>query len=100
MSNYSVYRKYVQFHEVWGSNAQNVITFESFALKGPCVSYHVLLSFFMFILDKIDMGGPKIVYKYILVGKFCAKVPEDQPRVIYEGTFILGQRLSRPAPID
>ena len=43
--------------------------------------------FLVFVLDNIDVGGPKILYKHIRVEDVFVKVPKDQQRVLQEGPF-------------
>ena len=39
----------------------------------------------MYVLDEIDMGGPKLMYKHIWVGKVLENILKDHPRVLEEG---------------
>ena len=50
----------------------------------------------MFILDEIDVGGPKLVYDHIQVRKVREKVTKDQPRVLEDGPS-MEQKVARPA---
>ena len=50
------------------------MTFERFALKLPCVSY-CFVEFYVFVLDEIELRGPKLVYEHIRVENVWAKVP-------------------------
>ena len=38
--------------------------------------------FYVFVLDEIDLGGPKIVLNHIRDGNVREKFTKDQPRVI------------------
>ena len=46
------------------------------------------IEFYVFVLDEINVRGPKLVYKHIQVGNVQAKLPKDQPRVLEEGPVV------------
>ena len=46
------------------------------------------IKFYTFVFDKIYVGGHKLVYKHINIGKVCENDPKAHPRVIEEGPFI------------
>ena len=39
-------------------------------------------------MDKVNVGGPKIVYQHILVENDWANIPKDNPGVHYEGPML------------
>ena len=49
-----------------------------------CV-YSCVIEFYIFFLDKIHVGGPKLVYEYIWVVNIQANIPKGHPSVLEEG---------------
>ena len=47
------------------------------------------VEFYVFILDEIYVGGPKIIYKHRLVGNLRENIPNDNPRVLEEGHMLV-----------
>ena len=46
------------------------------------------VEFYMFVLDEIDMLGPKLVYYHIHIGNVQSKVSKNKPRVFEKGPFL------------
>ena len=46
--------------------------------------------FYLFFMDKVNVGGPKIVYKYILLGKILENILKDHLRVLEKGPKTVG----------
>ena len=40
---------------------------------------------YVFVLDEIDVVGPKILYEHVWVGNIWESIPKDNPRVLEEG---------------
>ena len=73
------------------------MTFERFALKRPCVSMNVLLSFTSFILDEIHVRGPKIVYEHIWVGNILENIHKGPSKGPWRRTFQECPSCQKPA---
>ena len=67
------------------------MTFERFALKQPCVSYHVLSSSTCSFWIKFMWGSTYIIYENIEIVNVWANIPKDLPRVLEEGPFTSSQ---------
>ena len=84
MSYYRVYRKCVNFYEVWRSNVHDV---RKVCLETTLCVLACFVESYVFVFDDIDMRGTKLVYDHILVVNSRAILPKDQPRVLEEGPF-------------
>ena len=53
------------------------------------------IAFYVFVLDKIHVRGPKLVYKHVLVGNIWENISKDHLMVIEEGPFSMSQDCPR-----
>ena len=58
MNYYSVYSQCVKFREVWRSNVHDV---RKVCLELTLCVYACFVEFYVFILDEIHVGGPKLI---------------------------------------
>ena len=49
------------------------------------------VEFYVFVLDEIDVTGPKLIYDHIRVGNFRTEIPKDQTRVLEEGHILIAK---------
>ena len=78
----SVYKQFFKFHEVWRANVHDI---RKNCLEITLCVLVCFVEFYVFLLDEIDVGGPKLVYDHIQVRKVREKVTKDQPRVLEDG---------------
>ena len=62
--------------------------------------YACFMEFYFFILDEINVGGPKLVYKYIWAGIVRENIPKDYQRVLEEGPQLVTKTAQDSPPTD
>ena len=76
------------FMKFGGQTFKNV---QKVCLKMTLCVLACFVEFYVFLLDEIDKGGPKIVYKHIQIVNIRENIPKDHPRVLEEGPMLVAK---------
>ena len=75
------------FLDVRMTKTKNVHDVQKDCLETTLCLLLCFIAFYMLVLDKIYVGGTKLVYLKIWVVNVRLKVPKDQPSFLEEGPF-------------
>ena len=70
-----------------GQSSNNVHDVRMVFLETTLSVISCFVEFYVFVLDEIDMRGPKFIHKHIRVLNVQVKVPKEQQRVLEEEPF-------------
>ena len=67
-----------------GQTSKNVHDVRKVCLETTLCVYACFVKFYVFVLDEINVRGPKIIYDHVWVGNTRLNIPKDHPRVLEE----------------
>ena len=80
-------RSVSSFLKFGSQTSKNVHDVRKVCLETTLCVLACFIKFYVFILDKILVGGSTLVYDYLWVVNVWENIPKDHPRVLEEGSF-------------
>ena len=87
----------LSFVKFGGQTSNNVHGVRKVCLETTMSVYACFVEFYVFVLDKINVRGPKVVYYDVWVGNVWENIAKNHPRVLEAGHF-MSAKISQDSP--